>query len=431
MLTYAQYTMKSSRLTSLVILPILTLLLGLQLGQQFERQSIVSNQQVQGTAVQAGSGTVISNPEREADISQLWTVWRLLMSRYVHPEQLQTKKMVEGAIRGMVASIGDPYTLYMTPKENTDFKDILNGHLQGIGAALSMNDMQVVVDSVIKDSPAEKAGLMAKDIIATVDGKTFENMTLDQIVSMIRGDKGTTVTLTVIRAGDTKPRTFAIVRDDIKVPSTKYEVKTVGSSKIGVLTISEFGGNTISEVQDIVNDIDAKTLKGLIIDLRYNGGGYLEGAVSLSSIFLKQGKVVTVAGRGDDTEMHSVSGHPILPGIPMVVLINQGTASASEIFAGALKDYKRAEIVGMQSFGKGTVQEVLDLPGGSSLRVTIARWLTPNGTDLGKVGITPDIVVERTADDLKNGTDAQMTAATEFLTTGKVTSVKTGTGTTK
>ncbi len=420
--------MKKSRLAATVILPILTLLLGLQLGQQFERQSILTVQSAQ--QVEAGSGTVISDPEKEADITLLWTSWKLLMSHYVHPEELTTNKMVEGAIRGMVASVGDPYTLYMTPKENTDFRDILSGHLEGIGAELSLKDGSVVVVNAIKNSPAEKAGLLPQDIIITVDGKTLQNLTLDQIVALIRGKKGTPVVLTLLSKNDLEPRNITIIRDQIQVPSTKYETKTTANGPIGLLTIHEFGGSTIREIREILSKVHEGTEKGLIVDLRFNGGGYLDGAVDLSSMFLKTGKVVTVAGRGEDTEVHKVSGNPVLPTLPMVVLINSGSASASEIFAGALKDYKRATIIGTQSFGKGTVQEVLDLPGGSSLRVTIARWLTPNGTDLGKVGIAPDIVVDRTVEDVRADKDPQLTAALEFLTTGKVTSVKTGTGTT-
>lgn len=421
--------MKNTRFTALIILPILTLLLGLQLGQQFERQSIVAAEQVPGHAVTStASGTVVNDPQKEVDLSVLWTTWKLLMAHYVHPEQLTTQKMVEGAIRGMVASLGDPYTLYMSAQENTDFHNMLDGHLEGIGAELSLKDGSVVVMNAIKNSPAEKAGLMAQDIITTVDGKTLQNMTLDQIVALIRGKKGTSVTLTVVRSGDAAPRKMTIVRDEIQVPSTKYDTKQTAKGPIGLLTISEFGGDTIQEIHDLLANVHEKDIKGLIIDLRYNGGGYLDGAVDLTSMFVNDGKVVTVAGRGTDVEVHNVTGNPILPSVPMVVLINSGSASASEIFAGALKDHKRATLIGTQSFGKGTVQEVLDLPGGASLRVTIARWLTPNGTDIGKVGITPDIWVNISADDIKAGKDPQLTAALEFLSTGKVRSVKTGSG---
>lgn len=362
----------------------------------------------------------------------LWTVWRVLMSRYVHPEQLTTNKMVYGATRGLVASLGDPYTVFMTPQENTDFHNVLDGHLDGIGAQMQLKDGHPVVMGLIKNSPAEKSGLLPQDTIISVDGKMLDNQTLDQIVGQIRGKKGTAVTLVVLRAKEIKTRTFTIIRDTIMVPSTEYKVTETSHGNVGVLTINEFGGNTIQDIRETLASAHTADLKGMIIDLRFNGGGYLEGAVALTSMFIADGKVVTVAGRdASDVAVHSVSGNPILPDMPVVVLINEGSASASEIFAGAMKDHNRAKLIGMKSFGKGTVQEVVDLPEGASLRVTVARWLTPNGTDIGKVGITPDIIVDRTVEDFQASKDPQLQAAIEILTQGKVMTVRTGTGTTK
>jgi|CXWL01.1.fsa_nt_gi carboxyl-terminal processing protease len=365
------------------------------------------------------SGVLLTDPQKEVDISLLWSVWRLLLNNYVHPEEMDTQKMVFGAVRGLVAGVGDPYTLFMTPKENTDFRDTLNGHLEGIGARLSLKNDSIIVIGAIKGSPAEKAGLLPQDVILTVDGKLLAELSLDQVVSLIRGKKGTTVLLTVMRDTEEVPRTFKITRDNIQVPSTEYEIQKTATGSLGVLTINEFGADTIREVNETLKTLDEKNIKGLIIDLRYNGGGYLDGALDLTSMFLRDGKVVTVAGRDDDMQVHSVSGNSILPAIPLVVLINEGSASASEIFAGALKDHGRAKIIGTKSFGKGTVQEIIDLPGGSSLRVTIARWLTPNGTDLGKVGIVPDIVINRTQEDIVASRDPQMTAAQIWLLEGR------------
>jgi carboxyl-terminal processing protease len=415
-----------SRSLPLIVLPLLTLFIGWQLGQNYERANFGGMQPPATSA----SGTVMNDPEREANISMLWSVWRLLMNKYVHPEQLTTDKMVYGAIRGLVASVGDPYTLFMTPQENTEFHNVLDGHLDGIGAQMTLKEGHPVVMGIIKGSPAEKAGLLPQDMIITVDGKSLDNQTLDQIVGQIRGKKGTTVTLIVLRADEIKTRTFTIVRDTIRVPSTEYKVNETAHGNVGVLTINEFGGSTISDIQSTLQTEDMSKLKGLIVDLRFNGGGYLEGAVALTSMFVKEGTVVTVAGRSDD-EVHSVTGNPVLPDLPVVILINEGSASASEIFAGAMKDYDRATLIGMKSFGKGTVQEIVDLPGGASLRVTVARWLTPKGTDIGKVGIMPDIIVDRTVDDFKANKDPQLQAAIEVLTQGKVMTVKTGTGATK
>lgn len=412
----------------LIVLPLLTLFVGWQLGQSYERANFGG---LQAPAASA-SGTVITDPEQEVNLSMFWSVWRVLMSRYVHPEQLTTNKMVYGAIHGLVASIGDPYTLFMTPQENTDFHNVLDGHLDGIGAQMQMKDDHPVVMGLIKGSPAESSGLLPQDTIISVDGKSLDGQTLDQIVAQIRGVKGTAVTLIILRAKEIKTRTFTIIRDTIRVPSTEYKVTDTADGKIGVLTINEFGGSTIQDIQSTLQTENIANLKGMVIDLRFNGGGYLEGAVALTSMFVKEGKVVTVAGRdSSDVTVHSVTRNPILPDLPVVILINEGSASASEIFAGALKDHKRATLIGMKSFGKGTVQEVIDLTNGASLRVTVARWLTPNGTDIGKVGITPDIIVDRTVEDFQADKDPQLQAAIEVLTKGKVVTVKTGTGTTK
>ncbi len=394
---------KALRITGFVLLPLLTLFIGVQLGAASEQ---LKNEQ-----------------KKNVDISILWNVWNQLDAHYLHPEKIQNNEMVWGAARGMVASIGDPYTLFMSPKENTEFEDIMTGHLQGIGAELSLKNSEVGVVNVIKGSPAEKAGLLPQDIIIKVDDKTLDGLTLQEIVKLIRGKKGTSVTLTLIHGHDLAPRILTIIRDDIKIPSTEYEVKSGKNGSVGVLTISQFGVDTIKEVQAIIaNEVQEKNIKGLVIDLRYNGGGYLEGAVSLCSMFMKEGKVVTVQGREGAGAPHYVTGNPVLPLLPLVVLINQGTASASEIVAGALQDDNRAKIIGMKSFGKGSVQQVLDLPGGSSLRVTIARWLTSSGRDLGKEGVTPDIVVDRSLEDALAERDPQMDSALAWLLEGKVVS---------
>ncbi len=314
--------------------------------------------------------------------------------------------MVEGAVTGMVSAVGDPYTLFMSADESEDFVSGLNGDLEGIGAELSIEDGIVRVVRLIEGSPASKSGLLPDDIVTTVAGKEVSGLPLPDVIGLIRGPKGTSVTLDVGRAkgGDVVPLSFTIVRDKIHIPSAEYEEKTGTGGNVGLLTISQFGTDTVTEVRDILVKVDPKNIHGLIIDLRYNGGGYLDGAIDLTSMFVKDGRVVTVAGR-ESQEHYNVSGETILPDLPLVVLINDGSASASEILAGALQDHERATIIGTQSFGKGTVQEIIDLPGGTSLRVTTATWLTPKGTDLGKHGVTPDIVVHRSTEDLAAAVD--------------------------
>jgi carboxyl-terminal processing protease len=380
-----------------------------------------------------GSGqTVKSDPEKEVNITLLWSVWRQLESHYIAPDKLKIQPMVYGAIAGMVDAVGDPYTVFMTPSEKHDFDDALSGTLEGIGAQLDMENGKVTVVAPLKSSPAEKAGLKPKDIIEKVDGMAVSGMTLDDVVSRIRGKKGTSVVLTVLHDGQTKSVDISVMRDAIHIPSVESSVvKNKNGQQIAVLTLNQFGDDSVLEMRKAITALP-KDIKGVVLDLRYNGGGYLEGAVDIVSMFIKSGLVVTVQHRDPPLEQHSVTGNALLPDVPLAVLINGGSASASEITAGALQDLNRATIVGTQSYGKGTVQELLNLQGGASLRVTVAKWLTPAGHDLGKKGVTPDIVIDRTVEDYKNGKDPQLDAAVTWLTEHKdVTKMKTASGATK
>ncbi len=401
---------RGRRILFLGILPVATLLLGWQLGvgarSAFPTYGIAPPP--------AGTGAVQGDPEQRVDIGMLWGVWRLLQSHYIAPAELNPRAMVLGAVRGMVQAVGDPYTAFMGPEENREFRDSLSGHLQGIGAELSLQDQLVIIVAPLKGSPAEAAGLRPKDEILAVDDEDVAGLGLQAVVSRIRGPKGTEVSLTILREGEPGVLTVSITRDDITVPSTEYEVRATGSGSVGVLSINQFGDETVPEVRAILQRVRADPPAALILDLRYNGGGYLDGAVDLASMFLTGGTVVRVEGR-ERAETHEASGRPILPDIPLAVLVNQGSASASEIVAGALQDHGRAVIVGMQTFGKGSVQEVLDLPGGSSLRVTIAEWKTPSGRSIEEEGITPDIAVDRTREDVEAERDPQMEAAVEAV----------------
>lgn len=400
------------------LVPVFTLLIGWQSGMRYatERYNDAQRRLEDMLIGKVQSGATITNPKEEVNIELLWTTWRLLLANYLRADELDTQKMVEGAVAGMVGAAGDPYTLFMTSDENAEFVNGLDGNLEGIGAELSAESGVVRVVRLIDGSPAERAGLLPEDVVTHVGDKEVSDLPLGDVIALIRGPKGTTANLKVLRAknGRDDVKEFTIVRDQIHIPSAEYEEKTGTGGTVGLLTVSQFGTDTVREVRDILHAIDRTKVKGLIIDLRYNGGGYLDGAIDLTSMFVKNGRVVTVAGREDRTD-HDVTGNTILPDMPLVVLINGGSASASEILAGALQDHERATIVGTQSFGKGTVQEVIDLPGGSSLRVTIATWLTPDGTDLGKHGVTPDVVVDRTAEDLEAGRDPQLEAAMREL----------------
>lgn len=419
---------KFTRIFPLIALPLFTLVLGWQLGMRYVRQEVTDLQTRLDTlyANPTQSGATVTDPQKQVDIGLLWGVWNLLLDKYIDTPSLNARQMVYGAVRGMVASAGDPYTTFMTPDENGDFKDSLDGNLQGIGAELTVSNENVVIVGIVKGAPAERAGLLPKDVILSVDGWDAFGQPLNEVVGRIRGEKGTKVAVEVYREGDKEPRTVTITREEIHVPSTEYEVKETASGSVGVLSVHQFGSETVQEVETVLKGIDPKGIKGLVIDLRFNGGGYLSGAVDIASMLMKSGNVVSVVGRDQPVDTQKVSGDAILPDIPLVVLINEGSASASEILAGALQDNGRAEIIGMKSFGKGTVQEVIDLPGGSSLRVTIARWHTPKGRDLSKEGVSPDVTV-RQEENAPVDADRQLEAAMQFLTTGRVT-VPTGSG---
>jgi carboxyl-terminal processing protease len=409
------------RIFTVTFLPLLTLVLGWQIGVAMEQRGVrelEENLRILYTG-QSGSGTLMEDPEKNVNPAIMWGVWRLLQKNYITPERLKTQDMLYGAVGGLVAALGDPYTVFMTPAENDDFRESLGGKLEGIGAELTLREGDVVVVAPLKGSPASDAGLQPEDIIVKVNDKEVEGQTLAKVVEQIRGPKGTSVRLSILRSGEDELLDINIVRDEIKVPSVEFEVKKTATGSVGYIALNQFGDGSIDEVRRALESFDGEDIAALVFDVRYNGGGYLEGAVELSSFFLKDGKVVSVQRRSGEPVHHYVSGHVLVPDLPVAVLINEGSASASEILAGALQDHERATIIGKKSFGKGTVQEVFDLPGGSSIRITTAKWLTPNGRDLGSEGIIPDIDIDRTREDREKKRDPQLDAALEWLLDGQ------------
>ncbi|TSC80476.1 MAG: Carboxyl-terminal protease [Candidatus Peregrinibacteria bacterium Gr01-1014_25] len=409
-----------SRPLLVVCLLIISLAIGWRLGGQAERVHLAVEHERIAELFRQSDDAVTDDPEKSVSLDLLWSVWRLLQDHYIDPGDLKRGPMVYGAVRGMVSAIGDPYTSFLTPEEHAEFQEGLDGHLQGIGAELSTRDGLIVIVSPIKKSPAERAGLLPGDIITEVDDWPTYGKTLAEVVKRIRGKRGTTVTLTIERDGEREPVSVTITRADITVPSVELRYQKDKQGVIAIAEVNQFGSDTTAELTSALRDVLRHgNISGLVLDLRYNGGGYLTGAVEMSSLFLTKGKVVTVERREGEPQRHYVDGRPLLPDLPMVILINEGTASAAEIVAGALRDAERATIVGTKSFGKGTVQEVIELPGGSSLRVTTAHWLTPSGRNLAKEGITPDVVVERTKEDREANRDPQLDAAIAHLLKGR------------
>jgi carboxyl-terminal processing protease len=319
---------------------------------------------------------------------------------------------------GAVASVGDPYTEFFEPKDLESFRSDLKGSFDGIGAEISKRDGNIVVVAPLESSPALKAGLMAKDIILKVNGESTANWTTDEAVSHIRGPKGTKVALSVYREGKAEPFDLTITRDKIEIKSVKWEFKDVsagnGTKKVAVITISKFGDDTKQLFDRAVNETLTRKVDGIVVDLRNNPGGYLQTAVDLASSWIKGGDVVVTEARSQgDSEEYKAYGLNRLSGIKTVVLINGGSASASEILAGALHDHNLAALVGEKSFGKGSVQELVDLQGGAAVKVTVAKWITPSGKNLNKDGLQPDTEVKLTEQDVNANKDPQMDKALE------------------
>lgn len=350
----------------------------------------------QGTLVQRFVGNPGENAEQGADFAKFWDVWRMLERSYVDPSALDYREMTWGSIEGLAQSLDDPYTQYLPPEENKAANEDLNGSFYGVGIELGYEEQTLAVVAPLKNTPAEAAGVQAGDLILHIkdaargiDVDTV-GLSLPEAVKHIRGEKGTQVTLTLFRSGASEPFDVAITRGEIVVPSVELTYVDHDGKKYAHLELHRFGGRTDGEWNQRVTEITRAGVDGVILDLRNNPGGYLDGAVYVAGEFLTEGIVVKQEGRSS-SETYSVDRKGVLTSIPLIVLVNKGSASASEITAGALQDHKRAKVVGVTTFGKGTVQEVQDLSDGSSLHVTIAKWILPSGRWIGKEGVKPDV----------------------------------------
>ncbi len=397
-------TTSGPKILGLIILILFVFALGWNVGSNQTRQN--------GTNLLNDNQIPISTTNEKVDMQLFWDVWSLLAGRYVDPEALEYKEMIYGAIRGMVFSLEDPYTTFLTPKQNKDFQDSLEGTLEGIGAELTLRNELITVVSPLKNSPAKRAGIQPEDIILKIDGVDVTEYTFEQAVMKIRGPKGTKVILSIGRKGENEPLDISIQRETININSVEWEM----NKDIAVIELNTFGAKTKEEFSKAINEILTKRADGIVLDLRFNGGGYLDGAIDIVSEFIDKGKVVSVKKRNaTEDEVIYVNGKARVASIPLVVIINKGSASASEIVAGAIQDHKRGIVIGEQSFGKGTVQEVENLIDGSSLRITVAKWYTPNNQNISEVGITPDNIIERTIEDIENEIDPQLEAAIKHL----------------
>ncbi len=361
--------------------------------------------------------TVLLNKEAEKppqiDFSPFWAVWNDIESKYVGRNDLDRQKMVWGAVGGMVKSLNDPYTVFFPPKESELFESTVKGQFSGVGFEIGIRDNILTVITPLKDTPAYRAGIKAGDKILKINGTSTVDMAVDEAISLIRGEIGTQVSLTIGREGEKEPLEFKITRDTINIPIVDTEKKAGG---IFVISLYNFSENSPDAFRNALRKMIDSGSSKLILDLRGNAGGYLEASVDIASWFLPVGKVVAIEDFGNhDQNDYRSRGYDIFKNLPFVVLVDKGSASATEILAGALQDYKLATLVGEKTFGKGSVQELFSVTNDTSVKVTIARWLTPNGRSISEKGLTPDVEIKVTDKDIKAGNDSQMAKAIEIL----------------
>lgn len=381
-----------------------------------------------GTANSLNTVKTLINKEQgkpeSVDFSLFWKVYGDLSAKYVDQGKIDPQKVLYGAIGGLVNSIGDPYTVFFEPVTSKKFQEEISGSFGGVGMEIGKRNNILTVISPIKDTPAFKAGIKTGDKVLKIDGKLTNNLSVEEAVNLIRGKKGTKVILT-IQTETSAPRDVELVRDAIKIPTIDWRLIEQGNKKVAYMQIYSFNQTVDSEFKKASEEILKSNATSLIIDLRNNPGGLLDSAINLSGWFLDKNKVVVseAFGNGIKNEFRS-NGNSALKKYPTVILMNGGSASASEILAGALHDNRNIKIVGEKSFGKGSVQELQNYGDGSSLKVTIAKWLTPNGISISEKGIEADIEVKFNEDDLKEegkieigtpGKDAQLDKALEIL----------------
>jgi len=349
------------------------------------------------------------------DFSLFWDALSKIEERYVDSDKIDYQKMLYGAISGMVESLGDDYTIFMPPEKTDSFVKSVSGKdsFEGVGMELGIKEKILTVVTPIEGTPAFKAGIKSGDKILKINDETTEGMTTEKAVSLIRGEKGTQVTLTIVRKNLDKPKEYTLTRDTIEVPVIRWEML---ENDIAYIKIYQFTANLPSKFEDIVTQLLGDNAKKIIIDVRNNPGGYLETAVDVASWFLPENAVVVKEEfkNGEESEYKS-EGYKSLQNFQTVVLVNGGSASASEILAGALRDIRGIKLIGEKTFGKGSVQTLENFRDDSSLKITVAKWLTPSGVSIADEGLKPDVEVELTEDDANNERDPQLDKAIEIL----------------
>lgn len=370
--------------------------------------------QTQKPAIVANTDSEI---ETEADFAAFWKAWNVLEEKYVpaQPEngEVNAQEKVWGAIQGLAFSLGDPYTTFFPPVESSIFEADISGNFEGVGMEVGAREGILTVISPLKGTPADKAGIKPGDQIIEIDGETTLGLTLDEAVTRIRGEKGSTVVFTIVREGEEATRRISVVRDVIDIPTIDTEMR----GGVFILRLYNFSALSPQMFRDALREFILSDSNKLVLDLRGNPGGFLDASVDIASWFLPAGKIIVQEDSSDgEPKKYRSKGYNVFSDeLEMIVLIDQGSASASEILAGALKEHDIATLVGMTTFGKGSVQELVKITPETSLKVTVARWLTPDGNSFSEIGIEPDIEVAVTEEDILSGKDPQLERALQIL----------------
>lgn len=361
-------------------------------------------------------------PPEKIDFSLFWESWDKLQKNYINPEKLNNQNMIYGAISGLIDSLGDPYTTFFNPTDTKLFLEDVSGHFEGVGMEVGIRKGQLQIIAPLEGTPAKKAGLRPGDKIIKIDDVLTAELKIEEAINLMRGPKGTEVSLYILREGWEAPKEFKIKRAVIEIPSLKWELINLNGEadkegEIAYLRLYQFSEKANSDFSKAAIEILKSPAKKIILDLRNNPGGYLEIAQEIAGWFLNRGQIVVVEDFNirQDQIVYKTEGNANLLDYPTVILINQGSASASEILAAALRDNRGIKLIGETSYGKGSVQELESLSGGSSLKITVADWLTPKGDRINNVGLEPDIKVEMAEEDYAQDRDSQLEKAIEII----------------
>ncbi len=388
------------------MLVIVFFILGVSVGKHDSRPEI---EKVTGIS---GKETAVTT---ETDFSPFWKVWNTINEKYPSADKITDQNRVYGAIAGLVDSLGDPYSVFFDPDEAKAFEEEIAGNFTGVGMEVGIKDKVLTVIAPLKDTPAYRANIKPGDKILKIDETVTTGLGIEEAIKLIRGEQGTTVTLTIFREGDKEAKEIKIVRDIINIPTLDTELRPDG---VFVIKLYSFSAGSADLFRKALKQFSESGTDKLLLDLRGNPGGYLDSAVDMASWFLPKGKIVVSEDYANDKkpEIFRSRGYDVFnENLKFVILIDGGSASASEILAGAMQDHGKAKIVGTQSFGKGSVQEPIKITPDTLLKITVAKWLTPNGNLIEKKGLTPDYPVEITKKDLENKKDPQLDKALEIL----------------